>query len=141
MVIGFPHCTFKCEKDCGMQGLCQNSALVNSPDIKVDVQDIIFRYMTNPLSQSIVCAGLEPFDSFQDLLVLIASIRSASIQDDIVIYTGYNKSELENQLLVLSRFKNIVVKFGRFIPNQEKHYDEILGVYLASNNQYAERIS
>ena len=121
--------------------LCQNSALVNSPDIKVDVQDIVFRYMTNPLSQSIVCAGLEPFDSFQDLLVLIASIRSASIQDDIVIYTGYNKSELENQLLVLSRFKNIVVKFGRFIPNQEKHYDNVLGIYLASPNQYAERIS
>lgn len=42
---------------------------------------------------------------------------------------------------VLSEYKNIVVKFGRYIPGQEKHYDEVLGVYLASDNQYAEKIS
>ena len=30
----------------------------------------------------------------------------------------------------------IIVKFGRFRPNQEKHFDEVLGIYLASNNQY-----
>ena len=35
----------------------------------------------------------------------------------------------------------IIIKYGRFIPNQQKHYDEILGVYLASDNQYAEKIS
>ena len=141
MFIGFPTCTFKCEKDCGFKGMCQNTALVNSPDIDVDVQDIVIRYLTNPLSQAIVCGGLEPFDSFSDLLILVASIRSAGIQDPVVIYTGYNKEELEDKLKVLGRFKNLVVKFGRFIPNQQKHYDEVLGVYLASNNQYAERIS
>jgi len=32
---------------------------------------------------------------------------------------------------------NIIVKFGRYRPNQEKHYDKILGVFLASDNQYA----
>ena len=37
-------------------------------------------------------------------------------------------------------FDNIIIKYGRFIPGQEKHYDKILGVYLASNNQYAERL-
>ena len=31
----------------------------------------------------------------------------------------------------------VIVKFGRFRPNQEKHYDEVLGVYLISDNQYA----
>ena len=38
-------------------------------------------------------------------------------------------------------FNNIIVKFGRFIPNQESHYDEILEVNLASPNQYARKIS
>jgi len=37
--------------------------------------------------------------------------------------------------------KNIIIKYGRFIPDKEKHYDEVLGIYLASDNQYAERIS
>jgi hypothetical protein len=39
------------------------------------------------------------------------------------------------------QFKNIIIKFGRFVPNQEKHYDEVLGIELASPNQYARRIS
>ena len=38
-------------------------------------------------------------------------------------------------------FKNIIIKFGRYIPNQQAHYDDILGVNLASNNQYAIKIS
>jgi hypothetical protein len=38
-------------------------------------------------------------------------------------------------------FDNIIVKFGRFIPDDEKRFDEVLGVELASHNQYAEVIS
>ena len=49
----------------------------------------------------------------------------------------YHTDEIEE----LERCENIIVKYGRYIPDQEKHYDEVLGVYLASNNQYAERIS
>jgi hypothetical protein len=40
---------------------------------------------------------------------------------------------------LLKGYGNIVVKFGRFIPNQEKHYDSVLGVELSSFNQYAKR--
>jgi hypothetical protein len=43
-------------------------------------------------------------------------------------------------LTFLKNFDNIIIKYGRFIPNQEQHYDETLGVNLASNNQYAERL-
>jgi hypothetical protein len=32
---------------------------------------------------------------------------------------------------------NIIVKFGRYRPNQEPHFDKVLGVELASDNQYA----
>ena len=61
--------------------------------------------------------------------------------DDIVIYTGYKKCEIENQLHQLKQFSNIIVKFGRYIPMQPPIYDEVLGVELASPNQYAERIN
>ena len=36
----------------------------------------------------------------------------------------------------LKEFPNIVIKFGRYIPNHEKHYDEVLGIYLVSNNPF-----
>jgi len=52
-----------------------------------------------------------------------------------------NLTKRYDKLTLLSQYKNVIIKFGRFIPNQEPHYDEILGVNLASNNQYARRIS
>ena len=53
----------------------------------------------------------------------------------------YDKEEeIKNQLQYLRAYRNIIVKFGRFVPNQQSHYDETLGVYLASDNQYAKRI-
>ena len=61
--------------------------------------------------------------------------------DDVVIYTGYYPDEIKDALDVLKGFKNIIIKFGRYIPNRQSRYDEILGVTLASDNQYAERIS
>lgn len=141
MFIGFPTCTFKCEKECGFSGMCQNSALVKSPTIDMDVADITIRYIQNPLSHAIVCGGLEPFDSFPDLLSLVATVRSAAVDDDIVIYTGYIEDEIADKIAILSKWKNIIIKFGRYIPNQQKHFDEVLGVYLVSDGQYGKVIS
>lgn len=140
MFIGFPTCTFKCEKECGCKGMCQNTALANSPNIEISCHDIIRRYLDNPLSSAIVCGGLEPMDSKEDLLELIHELR-LFYDDPVIIYTGYYKEEISEIIEQLKQYTNIIVKFGRFIPNQEKHYDEVLGVFLASDNQYAELIS
>lgn len=140
MFIGFPHCTFKCEKDCGCTGMCQNASLVKSPSVDVSIEAIISRYISNPLSRALVCGGLEPFDSPVDLEQLIVAFRKAC-DDPIIIYTGYYKEELESAIEQLQRWSNIIIKFGRFIPNQSRHFDPVLGVTLASDNQYAERIS
>ena len=75
------------------------------------------------------------------MITIIVSLICHSINDEIIIYTGYKKYEIENQLNQLKQFSNIIVKFGRYIPQQPPIYDEILGVELASPNQYAERIS
>ena len=61
--------------------------------------------------------------------------------DDIVIYTGYNKEEIVDKITQLADFKNIIIKFGRYVPNRPSRYDEILGITLVSDNQYAEKIS
>ena len=139
MVIEFPYCSFKCDKECGKQ-VCQNGALANSPNINIERMDLIDRYLKNDIAQSIVMQGLEPFDSWGDLISLIFLIR-CYIDDDIVIYTGYNANELTEKIEILKYFKNIIIKFGRYIPDQQVHYDDVLGVNLASQNQYAEKIS
>ncbi len=139
MILAFPNCSFKCEKECGEQ-VCQNSTLVTAKSYDFDIDYIVDKYMSNNISQSIVCAGLEPFDNWKDLLLLINAFRLQT-DDDIVIYTGYKKEEILSKIKALKAFPNIIIKFGRFIPNQKKHYDEVLGVELASDNQYAERIS
>lgn len=140
MFIAFPYCTFKCDVECGYS-VCQNSSLVeNTNIINIDEQIIIDRYIKNPITHSIVISGLEPFDSFNELVILIRSFREKT-SDDIVIYSGYNKEEITSYIEELKQFKNIIIKFGRFIPNQEKHYDEVLQVTLASPNQYGEKIS
>ena len=139
MFISFSSCTWKCEKECGKK-VCQNGTLATTPNINIGVKTIVNKYINNPITKSIVCGGLEPFDTFDDLLQLIAYLR-VSTDDDIVIYTGYYKEEIEDKITLLSKYKNIVIKYGRYIPGQEKHYDKVLGVSLASENQYAERIS
>lgn len=140
MFIGFPTCTFKCEKECGCKDMCQNTDLVNSPSINVSCHEVIKRYLDNSLTSAIVCGGLEPMDSKEDLLELISELR-LFYDDPVIIYTGYYKEEILDIIEQLKHYTNIIVKFGRFIPNQQKHYDEVLGVYLASDNQYAEIIS
>ena len=139
MFIIFPRCSFKCDKEAGCT-ICQNSILAHEPDIKIDYSTIVDRYINNPITKAIVFGGLEPFDTPETMLRLIEHFRQET-QDDIVIYTGYTEEELQEEIKTYQQFKNIIIKFGRFIPNQEKHYDEVLGVELASSNQYARRIS
>ena len=139
MVVEFPYCSFKCDKECG-QAVCQNSSLANSPTHDVPVDKIVLSYLKNDITSALVCQGLEPFDSEEELYQLIKFFRKYT-DDDIVIYTGYTEEELQEWVLGLqATFKNIIIKFGRFIPDHSNHYDEILGVYLASPNQYAKKI-
>lgn len=141
MFIGTSVCDWKC---CNEQGLnksvCQNSSLSEAQIINIPTDEIFRRYINNPITKAVVLGGLEPMLQFEDVYRLIWRFRNGECYDDFVIYTGYYKEEIMGQLLELSSLRNVLVKYGRFIPNQEKHYDDVLGVYLASHNQYAERI-
>lgn len=143
MFLGTTKCTFKC---CTEQNLpitnCQNSENIFHKSIDISNENLYERYAQNPISSAIVLGGLEPMDTFEELISFVVYMRITK-QDlsDIVIYTGYNEDEVKKQIDRLKDFPNIIVKFGRYIPYQKKHYDEILGVYLISNNQYAKRIS
>ena len=139
MVLEFPACSWKCDRDCGKQ-VCQNSKLATAPNIEISDDDIIKMYKANPLHEALVCQGLEPFDSLGDLYHFVKKFREES-SDDIVIYTGYTVEEIYMYIEEFKRFKNIIIKLGRFIPDDEPRYDPLLGVTLASSNQYAILIS
>ena len=141
LTLEFPYCDFKCDKLNGCQ-VCQNSALAHAPDIDVSGETIWKMYSENPLTKGFCCQGLEPFDSHMDLIEFIKFIRiDKQCLDPIIIYTGYNKGEDIITEKALLNWPNIIVKWGRFYPLNFPHYDEVLGVNLASDNQYAEVIT
>lgn len=136
MTLIFPYCTFKC----GMNN-CQNKDIAKDEPIDVSIEHICKKYRRNKITEAIVCQGLEPFDSFDELFEFVYSLRlTYCIPDTVVIYTGYNKNEIEDKIEMLKIFPNIIVKYGRYIPEQKPHYDKVLGVNLASDNQYAEEL-
>lgn len=139
MFLITPYCDFKCCIEAG-NNICQNMSIVNDPIIDIDDEDLIKKYLSNPITKSIVFGGLEPFhkDSFDDIYNFINTLRwDYRCFDDVVIYTGYYPEETIDEWSRLSKFANIIVKFGRFIPGQKPHFDELLGVELANDEQYA----
>lgn len=139
LFIIFPYCNFKCDKDCGLK-VCQNSSLAKEKEIEYSIDKIVNNYIKNDITKAIVCGGLEPMDSFDDLKELVSALR-VKTNDDIVIYTGYREEEIEDKANDLKQFANIIIKFGRYIPNDKEYYNDILGINLASRNQYARKIS
>lgn len=142
VVVCFPNCTWKCCTEAGIPtSVCQNQEMCGLKDIDITPEDVYNLYKESLFAESICCSGLEPMLQFDDVLSLLKYFREHDCDADFVIYTGYYRNEIEDKVQKLAKYKNVIVKFGRFIPNQEKHYDEVLGVWLASDNQYAERIS
>lgn len=157
MFIGMPNCSGKCDIDNGTT-ICQNSDLRNQKSIDIPMENLIQKYLENDITEAIVFGGLEPFDSAFDLSTFIYTLRNKyNCKDDVVIFTGYDKEELlginhknydevnfEKLHAVYKQicsYENIIIKYGRYIPNNEKHFDDVLGIYLSSDNQYAEKIN
>lgn len=135
LYIATPYCSFKCDKECG-RAVCQNSALATEPVLSISNTTLIQIYQANPITQAFVFGGLEPLDS-SDLFDTIIELQVRAKPRRVVIYTGYTEAEVlaeHSQILSLS---NLVIKYGRFVPDQPTHFDPVLGVNLASPNQYA----
>jgi len=108
--------------------------IVNIPD-----DTIVKRYVANDITKAIVIGGFEPFLQFDELYSLVRKFRE-NTNDDIIIYTGFYRREVEKEVKKLSEFDNVYIKFGRYVPNGKKHFDELLGIYLANEEQKAEKI-
>lgn len=136
MFIATCFCDWKCCYEANIsESVCQNNEIVSMPTIDISAENIFRRYIDNPISEAVCFGGLEPILQFDEIVEVIKYFREHSCDDKFVIYTGYDAKEITDQIEVLRKLKNIVIKFGRYMPNQEPHRDEVLGVMLASDNQ------
>lgn len=141
MYIATCFCDWKCCHEANIsESVCQNSDLNYEKIVEISADEIFRRYINNNISEAIVIAGLEPMKQFDEICNIIRHFRQNGCNDTFVIYTGYYPEEISEEIKKLASFKNITFKFGRFIPNHKPHYDAVLGVNLASDNQYGEAI-
>lgn len=143
MYIATAFCNGKCCKEAGIPlSVCLNDAWRGTATIAMVDEGIIERYLSNSITTTICFAGLEPFEQFDQVYNFIEKLRKDyNCNDTVLIYTGYNKEEIAERIEKLKDFDNIIIKFGRFVPDNPGKFDDVLGVRLASDNQYAERIS
>lgn len=144
MTVIMPYCDFKCNKDAG-KVVCHNYKLAHTPNVNMSIMDIANAFDKDTVVDALILQGLEPFHpkSIEDVYTLLRHIRLQNDTRDIVIYTGYTEAECK-EMGIIDRLNKIdpeiIVKFGRYIPDDKSHYDEVLGINLASENQYAKRI-
>lgn len=140
LFVGIGTCRWKCCKEAGVDiSVCQNSELAKSQRISMSAKDFCDKYMTDSIG-SVVVGGLEPFDDCRSLFEFMGEFSKRLTGFDFVIYTGYREDEIGESIWSLLRENigqnRLIIKFGRFVPGQTPHKDEVLGVELSSDNQY-----
>lgn len=145
ILLVFPFCSGKCGKS------CHNYKLIGQNNYKeYNINSIVNLYNRCSMHNAVVCAGLEPFDSFDELKLLVKQLflnRKKSVS--LVIYTGYELSEIKNKVEQLINLvqgypetsksinNKLFIKFGRYEKDKKEYwYSTFLGVELATSNQY-----
>lgn len=143
MYLATCFCDWKCCPD--KPYVCQNNPVANLPVTDIPDDEILDTYLSDPITEAIVIAGLEPLLQIREVCNLIRRAVERGVKTTFVIYTGYTVCEVRRigffDELKTTGYGNgvgVVVKYGRYVPNQKPHFDKTLGVELASDNQYAE---
>lgn len=135
-------CDFKCCTEAGLDvGVCQNAPLAKEPSREISDDVIYAHFSRNPITKAVVIGGMEPFLQFDEVLSVIQTFRKNGEMCPFVIYTGYYPEEVQEEINRLKHNGEIIIKFGRFIPNRSKRYDDVLGIELSSDNQFAQCFS
>lgn len=141
MFINTCFCDFKCCTELGLDvGVCQNSPLAQAPSKEISDEVIYEHFVNNPITKAVVIGGMEPMLQLDEVKSLIKLFRDNGDDSEFVIYTGYYPEEITEQLESLKPLGAIVIKFGRFIPDRPSRYDDVLGITLSSDNQFAKKI-
>lgn len=130
-------CDWKCCIEAGIDvSVCQNHNIIKQREVYLPF-DVILNKVNLSITDSIIFGGLEPLLQSDEVCGLIEYLREQGVKKDILVYTGYYIEEIDKE--VIKRLKNchVILKCGRYIPNKPKKFDKILGITLASDNQYS----
>lgn len=142
MFLGTCFCDLKCCKERKYDfSICQNSEILKQEMNPFKISSIYNIYKKSDIVKAVVIGGLEPLLQIDEITSLINYFRKHGCDDDIVVYTGYTEQEVmdNSEWKRLLEYHNIVMKYGRFIQGDKPHFDEVLGINLISDNQYAKR--
>lgn len=139
MFVGCIYCDGKCCREGNFPlSTCINNEWMDTNVIEISDDELISLYLSNPITSAIVFGLLEPMLQADDIRQFVRKLRvNYHCNDIVVIYTGYTENEVSALTSAITALGNVIIKYGRFTPNCESHYDEVLGVNLASPNQYA----
>lgn len=136
LMLGTCFCDWKCCKESGFPvTLCQNHSISKQGFHTVTFKQVL-DYVRKSYTDAVLFAGLEPFMQKKEVLSCVRYLREKGVTKDIVIYTGYYLEELNEEVLEVCENCHVILKCGRFIPNRKPVFDKVLGVTLASDNQY-----
>ena len=145
MYLAACFCDWKCCPD--KPYVCQNNPVTKLPVTDIPDDEILDAYLADPITEAIVIAGLEPLLQVREVASLIRRAVERDVRTTFVIYTGYTKDEAkyigffdELKATGFGSGVDVIMKYGRYIPDRQPHFDEVLGVDLASDNQYGERV-
>jgi len=134
MLLIADNCINKCE-GCHNQHLLQLESKI-FPD-----EEIIKRFVENPLSKAIIFGGLEPMDQAEEVEKFIFTAINMGIACPIIIYTSYNPLSYvfrcSNVMEAIKQYLGkVIIKHGPYKKDLKPVFNEDLGVTLASSNQY-----
>lgn len=142
MFISTAFCDWKCCTEQGVDiGVCQNAPLATQEIMDAPVEVLYNLYHNNDITKAVVLGGLEPILQADEILDLIRYFRLKGENCPFVIYTGYYPDEIQSDIMEeLRALGNVIVKFGRYIQDSNPRYDSVLGITLASENQFAREL-
>ena len=129
-------CDWKCCKEAGIPiSVCQNQSICSQRTITLSFESVL-RMVNNSITDAIIFGGLEPFEQIDEVVRCIEYLRFNFVSKPVIIYTGFYPEEINENTLDRLSLSHVILKCGRYIPNLPPVYDEVLGITLASNNQY-----
>lgn len=135
-------CTCFCDWKCCTESnhdktMCQNSKLENSPNKEIPFNRILEMVERNSVIDAVIFGGLEPLIQINQVIQCIEYLRKHGVTKDILIYTGYYLEEIDEPVINRLSESNVILKCGRYIPDRPPKFDDVLGITLASDNQYS----
>lgn len=129
-------CDWKCCREAGISNeVCQNHRIASQREVTIPF-DSVLNKVSRSFTDAIIFGGLEPLLQIEEVCGLIEYLREHNVKKDILIYTGYYLEEIDKSVIERLKKHHVIFKCGRYIPNRPQKFDKILGITLASDNQY-----